>query len=98
MYAFGNISDIIADALKETGLDASRLEIEITESLLISDAESAIAELHKIKEMGVSIVMDDFGTGYSGLSYLWRFPFNKIKIDRSFMLGLDRSGATQRRL
>ena len=91
-FACGNISDIIADALKESGLDARRLEIEITESLLITDAESAIAELHKIKKMGVSIVMDDFGTGYSSLSYLWRFPFNKIKIDRSFMLGLDRSG------
>ncbi len=91
-FACGNISGVVADALRETGLDARRLEIEITESLLLSDTDSAIAELHKLKEMGVSIVMDDFGTGYSSLSYLWRFPFNKIKIDRSFMLGLDRSG------
>jgi diguanylate cyclase (GGDEF)-like protein len=91
-FAKGNISEAVARVLKETGLDAGRLEIEITENLLVKDTDTALAELNKLKAMGVSIVMDDFGTGYSSLSYLWRFPFNKIKIDRSFMLGLDRSG------
>lgn len=91
-FASGNISEIVARVLKETGLVPGRLEIEITENLLLEDTSAAMAELNKLKAMGVSIVMDDFGTGYSSLSYLWRFPFNKIKIDRSFMLGLDRSG------
>ena len=91
-FAAGSVSEIIAGALKENGLDAGRLEIEITENLLIHDADAAIAELNKIKAMGVSVVMDGFGTGYSSLSYLWRFPFDKIKIDRSFISALDRLG------
>jgi diguanylate cyclase (GGDEF)-like protein len=91
-FALGNISIIVARVLQETGLAPRRLEIEITESLLLKDTEAAVAELNKLKAMGVSIVMDDFGTGYSSLSYLWRFPFNKIKIDRSFIVGLDSSG------
>lgn len=91
-FASGNISDVIAGILRESGLDAHRLEVEITESLLLNDTDAAIADLNKLKAMGVGIVMDDFGTGYSSLSYLWRFPFNKIKIDRSFMSGLDRTG------
>lgn len=88
----GGVCDIVAAALKEAGLEPQRLELEITESLLLGDSESVIAELRTLKAMGVAIVMDDFGTGYSSLSYLWRFPFNKIKIDRSFMSGLDSSG------
>jgi diguanylate cyclase (GGDEF)-like protein len=91
-FASGNVSELVARVLKETGLSARRLEIEITENLLLDDTSAAMVELNELKAMGVSIVMDDFGTGYSSLSYLWRFPFNKIKIDRSFMLGLDRSG------
>ncbi len=91
-FEAGGISQIVAAALQETGLEANRLELEITESLLLGDKESTMAELRTLKAMGVGIVMDDFGTGYSSLSYLWRFPFNKIKIDQSFMLGLDRSG------
>lgn len=91
-FADGSIAETVAEIVKETGLDPHRLEIEITESLLFKDTDAALAELNKLKAMGVSIVMDDFGTGYSSLSYLWRFPFNKIKIDRSFLLGLDRSG------
>jgi EAL domain-containing protein (putative c-di-GMP-specific phosphodiesterase class I) len=77
--------------LKTAGLAAHRLELEITETLLLGDTEAILAELQKLKAMGVAIVMDDFGTGYSSLSYLWRFPFDKIKIDRSFMQAFDGS-------
>ena len=77
---------------KETGLAPHRLELEITETLLLGNSEAIMAELQTLKAMGVAIVMDDFGTGYSSLSYLWRFPFDKIKIDRSFMQGFDGSG------
>lgn len=91
-FLAGSVSDVVAAALKETGLAAHRLELEITETLLLGNSAAIIAELHTLKAMGVAIVMDDFGTGYSSLSYLWRFPFDKIKIDRSFMHGFDGSG------
>lgn len=91
-FKAGGISEVVSAALKEAELEPSRLEIEITESLLLGDSETVMAELRTLKAMGVAIVMDDFGTGYSSLSYLWKFPFNKIKIDQSFMLGLDQSG------
>jgi diguanylate cyclase (GGDEF)-like protein len=84
-FSCGSVSDIAAAALKESGLPAHRLELEITETLLLGDSEAILIELQKLKATGVAIVMDDFGTGYSSLSYLWRFPFDKIKIDRSFM-------------
>jgi diguanylate cyclase (GGDEF)-like protein len=90
-FLTGSISDIVAEALKTAGLAAHRLELEITETLLLGDTEAILAELQKLKAMGVAIVMDDFGTGYSSLSYLWRFPFDKIKIDRSFMQAFDGS-------
>jgi EAL domain-containing protein (putative c-di-GMP-specific phosphodiesterase class I) len=91
-FETGSVRDVVADALRETGLDPSRLELEITETLLLGDSEPVMAQLQSIKDLGVAIVMDDFGTGYSSLSYLWRFPFNKIKIDRSFMQAFDGSG------
>jgi diguanylate cyclase (GGDEF)-like protein len=91
-FLAGSISGIVAAALKEAGLAAHRLELEITETLLLGNSEAIMAELKTLKAMGVAIVMDDFGTGYSSLSYLWRFPFDKIKIDRSFMQGFDGSG------
>jgi diguanylate cyclase (GGDEF)-like protein len=91
-FVAGSVSDIVAAALKEAGLAAHRLELEITETLLLGNSEAIMAELQTLKAMGVAIVMDDFGTGYSSLSYLWRFPFDKIKIDRSFMQGFDGSG------
>jgi diguanylate cyclase (GGDEF)-like protein len=91
-FLAGSVSDIVAAALKEAGLAAHRLELEITETLLLGNSEAIMAELRTLKAMGVAIVMDDFGTGYSSLSYLWRFPFDKIKIDRSFMQGFDGSG------
>jgi EAL domain-containing protein (putative c-di-GMP-specific phosphodiesterase class I) len=87
-----NICDIVAVALDEAGLAAHRLELEITEGLLLSDAEVVLDQLRKLKAIGVGIVMDDFGTGYSSLSYLWQFPFDKIKIDRAFMKAMTSSG------
>jgi len=75
----------VEEILRETGFEPSRLELEITENLLLQDSEEVIQQLHALKSLGVHIAMDDFGTGYSSLSYLWRFPFDKIKIDRSFM-------------
>ncbi len=83
---------MVAAALQEANLEPHRLELEITESLLLDDSQSTMKELGMIKALGVAIVMDDFGSGYSSLSYLWRFPFDKIKIDQSFMTGLGRSG------
>ena len=83
------LCDTVAAALAESGLAPGRLELEITESLLRHDTDAVMGELHRLKALGVSIVMDDFGSGYSSLSYLWRFPFDKIKIDRTFMQGLD---------
>jgi EAL domain-containing protein (putative c-di-GMP-specific phosphodiesterase class I) len=90
-FVAGSISGIVAAALKEAGLAAHRLELEITESLLLGNTETIMAQLLTLKAMGVAIVMDDFGAGYSSFSYLWRFPFDKIKIDRSFIQGLDGS-------
>ncbi len=83
-----NLVDVVSSALAEAALDPSRLELEITESLLLADTEQTLGTLHRLREIGVHISMDDFGTGYSSLSYLRSFPFDKIKIDRSFMAGI----------
>jgi len=75
----------VAAALAESGLAPGRLELEVTETVLIRDDEEALTILQQLRELGVRIALDDFGTGYSSLSYLHRFPFDKIKIDRSFI-------------
>ena len=91
-FESGDIENVVADALKTSGLAPHRLELEITETLLLRNSDATMATLKRLKAMGVSIVMDDFGTGYSSLSYLWKFPFDKIKIDRSFMESFEKSG------
>jgi diguanylate cyclase (GGDEF)-like protein len=83
------LAQLVARVLAETGLPGNRLEIEVTESLLLRDVESNLSTLRSIKNMGVRISMDDFGTGYSSLSNLRSFPFDKIKIDRSFVNDLE---------
>jgi EAL domain-containing protein (putative c-di-GMP-specific phosphodiesterase class I) len=79
----------VSRALKQSGLAANRLELEITESLLLQDNGAVLDMLHQLRELGTRIAMDDFGTGYSSLSYLQRFPFDKIKIDQSFIRQLS---------
>ncbi|HEY4775603.1 MAG TPA: EAL domain-containing protein [Xanthobacteraceae bacterium] len=84
-----NLVDIVADALVASGLPPDRLEVEITESLLLQKNAGNLSMLHELKSLGISIVLDDFGTGYSSFSYLRMFPFDKIKIDRSFVSELS---------
>ncbi len=84
-----DVPTMVAKALSDTGLAAERLEIEITESTLMSDTDAALVMLEELKKLGVNIAMDDFGTGYSSLSYISVFEFDKIKIDRSFVATLQ---------
>jgi diguanylate cyclase (GGDEF)-like protein/PAS domain S-box-containing protein len=83
--------DNFRNVLDKTGLPAERLELEITETVLLQGTDENVETLHQLRGMGISIVLDDFGTGYSSLSYLRRFPFDKIKIDRSFVHELAKS-------
>ena len=82
---------VVKGALAKSGLAARRLELEITELVLIEDSDGALAVLNQLKELGVSVAMDDFGTGYSSLGYLRRFPFDRIKIDQSFVRDLPKN-------
>ncbi|HEV3364158.1 MAG TPA: bifunctional diguanylate cyclase/phosphodiesterase [Acidimicrobiia bacterium] len=79
----------VAEALERSGLDPASLSLEVTEGVMVEDVESATSTLNRLKALGVSISVDDFGTGYSSLSYLKRFPIDYVKIDRSFIAGLD---------
>jgi diguanylate cyclase (GGDEF)-like protein len=88
-FKSGTLALKIVGALAASGLAASRLELEITEAVLIRDDDAALAILHQLREIGVRIALDDFGTGYSSLSYLQRFPFDKIKIDRCFVNDIE---------
>jgi diguanylate cyclase (GGDEF)-like protein len=91
-----NLTQLVVSALGHSGLPAHRLELEITEAVLLQNNESTLATLHRVRALGVRVAMDDFGTGYSSLSYLRSFPFDKIKIDRSFINDIadkDESGA-----
>jgi diguanylate cyclase (GGDEF)-like protein/PAS domain S-box-containing protein len=88
-FRTGNLLSIAMDALRQSGLPPNRLQLEITETLLLEKSDQVLATLHALRALGVRISMDDFGTGYSSLSYLRSFPFDKIKIDRSFVRGLD---------
>jgi predicted signal transduction protein with EAL and GGDEF domain len=89
-FANPDIIQMVQAALTETGLSARRLELEITEGLLMRNTAKTLDTLHQLKRLGVRIAMDDFGTGYSSLSYLQSFPFDKIKIDRSFVSAVKR--------
>jgi predicted signal transduction protein with EAL and GGDEF domain len=90
-FQHGDLPRLVHSVLLETGLKPQRLELEITEGVLIGDFSRAVSILRQLKALGVRIAMDDFGTGYSSLSYLQAFPFDKIKIDRSFVSNLTSS-------
>jgi diguanylate cyclase (GGDEF)-like protein len=91
-FATPGLSQTILQALATSGLPPQRLELEITESIFIANVEKTLSALHGLRDLGVRIALDDFGTGYSSLSYLRSFPFDKVKIDRSFVEDLSRDG------
>jgi EAL domain-containing protein (putative c-di-GMP-specific phosphodiesterase class I) len=93
-FAQPELVEEVRGILQETGLDPSTLEIEITESILMDQSETGIRTLRQLRDLGVHLVLDDFGTGYSSLSYLKHLPLDTIKIDRTFVAGLD--GETDR--
>lgn len=85
-----DLVEVVAFMLRETGVDPRLLKLEITESAVMADAETAVATLRRLKDLGVGLAIDDFGTGYSSLNYLRRFPVDALKIDRAFVAGLGR--------
>ena len=87
--------DVVRDALDRSGLAATRLELEITESVPLDDNSISLATLHGLRGLGVRVSIDDFGAGFSSVSYLRRFPFDKIKIDRSFVRDVASDRSTQ---
>jgi diguanylate cyclase (GGDEF)-like protein len=91
-FASGTLVEDVAAALAASGLSAGRLELEITESVVLEETDATLVTLHQLRDLGVGIAMDDFGTGYSSLSYLRLFPFSKVKIDQSFVAGLGKGG------
>jgi diguanylate cyclase (GGDEF)-like protein len=93
-FSRGNVVEIVRRVLNETKFPAARLEMEITESVLMNDADSVLAAIDELREMGMRVALDDFGTGYSSLAYLSRFRPNKVKIDQSFVRDMDKNGAS----
>lgn len=85
----GNLPEYFKNYIEKTGIDPSRIELELTESAIMTDAETNIAKLRELKDIGMALAVDDFGTGYSSLSYLKRFPIDTLKIDQSFVADLD---------
>ena len=94
-FRTGNLFALVKQTLEETGLSPKRLELEITESLLLDKVDQVMATLHALRALGIHISMEDFGTGYSSLSYLRKFPFDKIKIDQSFVRNLADNADSQ---
>jgi diguanylate cyclase (GGDEF)-like protein len=94
-FRAGDLIGMVRKALADTGLPARRLELEITESVLLDGSGDNLATLHALRDLGAKIAMDDFGTGYSSLSYLRSFPFDKIKIDQSFVKNIDQRDARE---
>jgi EAL domain-containing protein (putative c-di-GMP-specific phosphodiesterase class I) len=90
-FMHGDMVSLLHSILLETGLSPGRLELEITEGVLIEDFDRGLALLRRLKALGIRISMDDFGSGYSSLSYLQAFPFDKIKVDRAFVMNLGRN-------
>ena len=88
-FRSSNLVQTVRSSLDASGLPPQRLELEITESALLKDSDKVLATLHELRDLGVEIALDDFGTGYSSLSYLRSFPFDKIKIDQSFVREMD---------
>ena len=93
-----NLVEMVKNTLAAHWLDPHRLELEVTESLLIANSDSVGTQLMDLRALGVTISMDDFGTGYSSLGYLWKYGFDKLKIDRSFILGLESDAARAREI
>jgi EAL domain-containing protein (putative c-di-GMP-specific phosphodiesterase class I) len=90
-FQHGDLPELVHSVLLDTGLAGSRLELEITESVLIGDFARAVSILRRLKMLGVRVAVDDFGIGYSSLSYLQAFPFDKIKIDQSFVSNIGKN-------
>jgi diguanylate cyclase (GGDEF)-like protein len=88
-FSHGNIVAVVDEVLKSSGLDPGRLELEVTESLWLQNTETVLDQLARLRSKGISIALDDFGTGYSSLAYLWKFPFDKVKVDRSFVTQME---------
>jgi predicted signal transduction protein with EAL and GGDEF domain len=91
-FASPSLVEDVAGALAASGLEPRRLELEITETVMLDETDATMVVLHRLRDLGVGIAMDDFGTGYSSLSYLRRFPFSKVKIEQSFVAGLGKGG------
>jgi EAL domain-containing protein (putative c-di-GMP-specific phosphodiesterase class I) len=94
-FRHGDIVAVVQSALQASGLDPKRLELEVTESLLLHDTDAVLEQLTQLRALGISIALDDFGTGYSSLSYLWKFPFDTVKIDRSFVNDMTLDGKAE---